>query len=234
MTPYTALSVAQRAAALCNDSAQQVYTFTALLPYLNQALQELQEIFELNEIPCTQTASAVLNVPAGTSEITFEPDTPDPDVDYLPDDLVEPQLLWERPEGIDPFIPMTRLNVLPLQQSGVEINQLVNYVWEDQKIKFLPANQDNDVKMNYIKTLFAEITEATDTISIINSQSFLQYRTAGLAARFIGENPTRAQDLDGDASLALDRVTGIGTKGRQSIFTRRRPFRQGWKRNTFV
>jgi hypothetical protein len=90
--------------------------------------------------------------------------------------------------------------------------------------------------MDYIRNLFTPITLTTglEELYIINGQSFLQIRLGGLLAEFIGENQTRADKLNGFADLAVGRATGIGTKGRQAIVTRRRPFRASFKRRTFT
>jgi len=224
-----------RAAALNNDPSKTIYPYIKQLPLLNSALQELQELFELNDVPVTATVSTEVTVLSGTTEIGFAPDVPVVNTPYLPSDLVEPRVLWERQAGIDPYIPMTKLDTLPRWQQGVEVQQLIWYTWQTQKIKFLSANQDNDIKMDYIKFLFAQFTSTTgaDNISVINSRGFLEYRTGALVAEMLGENPTRAQSLNGNAVLALDRIVGIGSKGRQNIMIRRRPFRSSFKRRTY-
>lgn len=220
-----ASTVMDVSASLLNDVAKSVYTYVAQIPYLNLALQELQEFFELNDVPVTATVSAVIQVNANVDHVAFSATSP-----KLPDDLIEPQILWERARGINPYTPMTKLDYLPRYMEGVQINQLMYYVWEAQEIRFLPANADNDIKMDYTRNLFARVTAGTDVIFVINGESFLEYRTAGLCAEFIGENTTRAQELNGFASLAMDRSIGISTKGRQAIMTRRRPFRNAYKR----
>jgi len=222
-------TVMNAAAASLNDVARTVYTYTAQIPHLNTALQELQEEFELNDIPVTAATSAVINCPSGTETIEFGV-SPLPE---LPSDLIEPQKLWERTEGIDPWIPMTKVDAIPLFMEGVEINQFIFWVWESQMIKLLPTDQDNDIKMEYTRNLFTPVVDETSPIGVINAQTFLQYRTAALCAEFIGENKSRADDLNGFAALAMGRATGIGTKGRQAIVTRRRPFRASYKRRTF-
>jgi hypothetical protein len=232
----TSGDIMDRSAVLNNNAAKTVYTYTVQLPYLNTALQELQEYFELNNVPVTDTFSALINVPAGTTSIGFAPAVPVPNTPYLPNNLVEPKLLWERAEGIDPYTPMSRVDFLPRYMDGVELNQFIYYVWQSQEIRVIAANQDNDIKMDYIRFLFAQFTDVTgmETISIINSRTFLEYRTAGLCAEFIGENKTRAESLNNDAGLAMDRVVGIGTKGRQAINIRHRPFRSSYKRRTYM
>jgi|SRR6185295_16720311 len=227
--------VMDKSASLLNDSGKSIYTYIKQLPYLNMALSELQEYFELNEVPVVDNVSAVIEVPAGTTSIGFSPDPPIVDTPYLPDDLIEPQILWERQSGINPYISMSKVDFLPRYMEGIEINQFIYYVWESQEIRLLSSNQDNDIKMNYIRNLFTEFTDTDgeDEIAVLNSRSFLQYRNAGLCAEFIGENKTRADELNAFASLAMDRVVGIGTKGRQAINTRHKPFRASYKRRSF-
>lgn len=219
----TAGTVMDAAAALLNDVAKSTYTYTVQIPFLNMSLRELQELYEQNQIPATDVLSAILTVPSGTSEISF---TSSP---ALPSNLIEPQLLWEAPSGTTPFTPMTRVNWIPQTQIGVEISQFVVYVWGDQKIKLLPADADIDIKIQYTRNLFATVTADTDQLGVINAMSFLQYRTAALVAEHIEENKVRSDQLNNDASLALDRAIGIGTKGRQAITIRHRPFRAGYK-----
>lgn len=214
----TAAQVAINVAALMNDTELGVYTFNKILPYLNMACDDLQEIFELNNVPVTNESSFVFQINAGVTEIAA-----------LPPNLVEIQRLWERPRDNDPYVPMTKLDALPLYMTGAPTNMLIYWVWESQKIKFLPSNQDNDVKMEYIKSIFVPITSESDSIPVINAKSYLQYHTAALCSMYIGENETRAEALEGQASNALDRSLGISTKGQQSIVTRRRPFMARFK-----
>lgn len=228
-------SIMNSAAALQNNVSKTIYPFSVQIPYLNMALKELQELFELNSVPVTDKTSAEITIPAsnGIVEIGFAPDSPIPNTPYLPNDLVEPQVLWEREFNVNPYVPMTKVGIFPQYLVGIEIQQFLFYIWENQKIQVLGCVQINQIKMEYTRFLFAEITAEDDEIDIINSESFLQYRTAGLLARFVGENPTRADSLDNDAALAIDRVLGVGAKGRQTIMTRHRPFRSSYKRRTF-
>jgi hypothetical protein len=230
----TAGTVMNAAAALLNDVTRTVYTYAVQLPYLNMALQELQELFELNEVPVTDTVSAVIQIDAGVSSVGYAPTPPIAATPYLPDDLIEPQILWTRTRDIDPYVPMNRVDFLPRWMEGTEISQLTDYVWQTQQIKFFPANGDNDIKLDYIRNLFTAVTSSASDIAVVNAASFLEYRTAGLLAEFVELNKIRADNLTGFASLAMDRAVGIGTKGRQVIITRRRPFRSSYKRRSFM
>ena len=85
------------------------------------------------------------------------------------------------------------------------------------------------MKIDYIRNLFTDVEDEESVLGVINCDSFLHYRIAGLCAEFIGENKTRADDLNTQAMGALERVTGIEAKGKQQIGTRHRPFRATWK-----
>lgn len=223
-------------ASLLNDTARTNYTYAAQAPYLRIALQELRELFELNNIPVTQLASPVIQVNAGVTSINYNaPGTPTQP--KLPDDFVEAQQLWERTRDTNPFVPMTRRDYLPHQLEGLQSNQFIYWTWESQAIKFLPANQNNDIKLDYIKQLFPDAGATVDQntqINVVNAATFLEYRTAALCAEFIERNLTSANGLNSYAVLGLDRVTGISTKSKQTIMTRRRPFRAGYKRRGWV
>ena len=224
-------------ASLMNDSAKQTYTYAAQAPYLRIALQELRELFELSNIPVTQQVTApVMTLNAGVTTIVYGA-AGTPAAPKLPDDLVEPAQLWERAFGIDPYVPMTKRDYLPHQLEGVQSSQFIYYVWQGQSIQVLPATQKNDIKMDYIKQLFPDAgatVDQTTIINVVNAQTFLEYRTASLCAEFIERNEPSAQALGAYALLALDRALGIGVKGKQNIFTRRRPFRGGYKRRGWM
>lgn len=224
----TPSAIIDMVASLQNDTAQTTYTDAACLPYLNIALDELQEYFELNNIPVTNETSSVLNCPTGTITIGFTGGPP-----ALPSNLIEIQRLWESPEGLNSYTPLTKKEFLPHNlETGVSISQFLIWAWFDQEIHLIAAGSDIDLKLDYIKSIFATpiaIGSVGVDLPIINCKTFLGYRTAALCAHFIGANKTRADELNGFAELALDRVLGVGVKGKQSIMTKRRPFRFKFK-----
>lgn len=230
--------VIEASGALLNDPELEEYTYAVQYPYLNIALSELQEIFELNGIPVTQKSSSVINVPSGITEVTFEPDIPVPGTDYLPEDLVEINEVFESPEDQANWTHVTRKDYLTADiiAGNTETSYFRVWAWQDQAIKLLAANQDNDLMLNYIKSIFPVIDadNSFEEVTILNTTSFLIYRNAGLCAEYLAENPTRAQTLNQNASMALDRTLGISTKGKQAIIYRRRPFRAAWKRRGIV
>lgn len=230
----TPAEIIRTVASLQNDTAQTVYTNAAVLPYLNVALRELQETFQLNNVPVTnETTPVVINVPAGVSTVRFPQPGQEEALPELPVDLVEIRQLWESAEGQNLWIPMVKKTYLPHQlQNDQPINQFLIWAWIKQEIRLIAADQDNDLKIDYIASMFkkVEIGQVDIPFPYINIQSALEFRTASLCSMYIGENETRAQALNNDAIQALDRTLGISTKGQQAITTRRRPFRGGFKR----
>ncbi len=221
-TSYTAGDVMDTAAALLNDAAKTRFTYAAQLPYMKKAFRELRQLMEVNNVPITSLVAEMLSIPAGTLEISYVT-TP-----ALPEDLVNIRQLWERAEGIDPWVPMTRVETLPYSLDGAPTANFRIWSWQGNAIKLLETTQINDLKVDYIDQLDA-IVDENSTITIINGQTFLENRVAALCAQYQSEDKERANDLNADAEAALDTLTIIETKSKQAIFTRRRPFRQSWK-----
>lgn len=230
-TGLTAGTIFNAVAALMNNRAKTVYSNVVQLDYLNLAIQDLQLEFEDAEVPVTDTVTSTpIDVPAGTIEVGFDGIAGQ----VLPSDLVEPQNVWQRLEDTPPWYPMTR--VIQLNYSLEDNNNTtiwLDYVWETQKIKFLAANQDNQLKIQYIRNLFSPMVDENSTIPIINAQQYLSYHTAALCALYIGEDSPRSQVLESQAQSSMNMALGIDSKSRQNIMVRRRPFRASYKRRMF-
>lgn len=225
-TSLTAAEVMDRAAALLNDPAKTDYTYAAMLVYLNTAIDELVEGMEESNVSPTNQTSSVIVVPAGTNKIT---PVEDPATPHYPPDLVELQEVSERAAGSsDSFVPLTKREFL---QQFPPSNSLLYWCWEDQRIKFNPngALSPRDIQLKYVSQAIVQAANENSVIGTINARSFLSYKTASLCAMFIGENQERANTLEGQATKAMERLTGISNKGRQQIVTRHRPFRAGYK-----
>jgi hypothetical protein len=199
------------------------------------SLDELQEIFEQNNIPSTNEVSAVLTIPAsalpGVTTISFST------VPALPSNLIDIQQVWERLTNTDPFFPMTRVDFLPHYLEGILVSQLQYWAWINQTIQVPNSEQSNDIKLDYIKSIFATpilINQINTNLGTQykNVKMYLGYKTAALCSMYIGENETRASTLNNQAEEALSRSLGISIKGQQSINTRRRPFRASYKRRS--
>lgn len=214
--------VMDSSAALLNDSAKTNFTYAAQLPYLKIAAQELQEEMELANVPTTNKKSSVFVI---TTAMTDIGGTTGP---ALPTDLIEIQGAYERLSGSnEDFQYMSKVEFLP--PFTVLLESLVYWAWQGQVVNFLGATTTRDVRLDYIATFLPTIVDENTSIVLFNSKSFLTYRNSALCAEFIGENKTRADELNVFAGQALDRFLGINNKGRQSFPVRRRPFMAGYK-----
>lgn len=219
---FTAGDVMTAAAALLNDQAMQTFTYAVQIPYLKMALGELREYMQLANVPVTNRVDSILQIPAGTTEISFIT-TP-----ALPTDLIEVQQCWERVSEGYPWTPMIRKEFLPHWLDGQVYYSFLVWAWYNNAIHLPPSVQINELKLDYIAQT-DQVTDENSQLELINGQSFLNYRTAALVAEYAGENKTRADDLNLNAQNALDRLMGIESKARQPIAIRRRPFRMGYK-----
>jgi len=221
-----ASEVMDLAAAAMNDVDKTVYDYETQIPYLKMALQELQEVFELNSLAVTERSSAPIPVNAGVTEIIFNA----PSQPRLPDNLIEPQQLWERPRDNNPYVPMVRKEYIPHDLAGINTNMFTYWVWQDNKILLLSSNADNDIKIDYIGSLFPKYVRSDTILPVQNAQGYLSYKTAELMSDMIEHNDARAQSNGGRALMALDRISGITIKSKQQIMARRKPFRAAYKR----
>lgn len=218
-----ASDVMDSAAALLNDVNQQVFNYAAQLPHLRIAIQELREHLALNNASVTTEAtSPTIVIPALATSIGFNT------VPSLPADMMEIIRVWESYGTTDSWIPMGRADIIPsfLMRPTAHIG---TWSFNDNLLQFPPSNGPVSIKIDYLKSLLPNLIDQNTNIGIINSLGFLSYRTAGLCAEFIGENKTRAQELNAHAYMTLERVIGIENKGRQMMPTRRRPFRSSYK-----
>lgn len=220
-----AANVMDRSAALLNDTVQSVFSYAVQIPYLNAAIDEMSELLESNNVPMTNETQAGIIINTGVTDIggTTGP--------ALPNDLIEIQSVYERLQGAtEDFQFVTRVEFLPPFVEQTE--SLIYYCWQHQTIQFLGATTPREIQLNYIGAVVTNVSSSADTISLFNAKSFLAFRTAALCAQFIGENKERADSLNSDAGMAMDRLLNISTKGRQAIATRRRPFMAGYKVRT--
>jgi hypothetical protein len=223
-----ASEVMDLAAAALNDIDKTTYTYEVQIPYLKLALQELQEVFELNSLAVTEQSSAAIPVPNGSTELAFN--VPGPT--RLPDNMIEPQQLWERFANSYPWTPMVRKEYIPHDLAGVAANMWTYWVWQSNKILLLPSNGDNEIKIDYVGSLFPKYVRSETILPVQNGVGYLSYKTAELISDMVEHNQERAATNAGRAIQSLDRISGITIKSKQQIVARRRPFRAAYKRAT--
>ncbi len=214
-------------AGLMNDSSQSNYTNAACLPLFNLSLDELQELYELNDIPVTYETSAPIKIKAGIDRLGFDT------IPAFPSDLIEIRQLWESPSGLNQWTSIVKQDTIPhYLEDNTTISQFLIWSYEHGRVHLIAANSDNDLKIDYLASLFNTpilIKDINVNLPFTNVKTYLEYKTAALCAMFIAENPERANALDSLAGTALSRALGIPIKGMQSVVTRRRPFRHSFK-----
>lgn len=217
-----------QSAVLMNDAARDLYSDSVVLPYFNMALDILQELFELNDIPVTHRASPSIIIKSGIKRVDFGT-TP-----ALPASLIEIYELWESPSGLNEWTPVTKKDFIPhYLEDNTTISQFLLWASNNAGIDLIAANADNDLKIDGLYKIFDTPIIGANTgvnLPFVNITTFMEFETAALLSFFCAENPTRGQELNVLALDALTRALGIPIKAQQTIFTRRRPFRSSFKR----
>jgi hypothetical protein len=217
-------TVYDNARALLNDQIAAVFTNTVLAPYFGMAYDEIRQDCEDNNISITNETTDPITITTSQYDIggTTGP--------ALPGDFIEPIELWEIPANTtNDYMLMRRVDFLP--KTAVKTAYLEVYQFNRGFIKFLGATGDIQVKMDYVCIGLPDFVDDNTMLKVRNMMLFLGYKTAGLAAMFIGENETRAAAL-GDLSVqAKDVFESITLKSKQNIVTRRRPFMMSYKQS---
>lgn len=225
-TPIKAGEVFDTARFLLNDTAGQIFTDEVLIPALKIANDDLRLECEDNNIPYTNITSSAITVPAGVLSIGG------PGAPALPTDLIEVVEMYERISGTtNDYMQMRRRNFLP--KTEFQTTYLEIYTWQKQIINFIGATGDIQVKIDYVGNSLNRIVDKNTEIAIYNSISFLSFRTAALAANYIGENKTRSDELNTEAVRCIETMENIGIKNQQSIPIRRRPFMSSYRQRGF-
>lgn len=194
-----------------NDASQAIWTNGVLLPCLQSAYDELETLLNIAEAPIQKKRSAVITVEIGDVEL-----------DEYPADFIEPIKMEERALGsTELFVPMTEtewdVNTLP----GPYLRW---WDWRDNKILFLGATTDRDVRLYYTRSL-TPLSSASINIEIPQAKNFLAARTAQIAAKDIGNMPTKAEEFEKDVEEAKDKLIRRLVKNKQGLGVRRMGYR---------
>jgi hypothetical protein len=204
-----------------NDVGNAQFTDEVQLPFINMAVDELQQELENHNIGLTNETALDIPLLANTTELAG--------LD-LPEGLVEIENVWERFTGSgNDYQMMDRRNFLPPINANERTMYLQWYTFNDQAIEFVGSSVNEQLRIDYIKRRIPKIINKSTVIDIIGARSVLAYRTAGLIANDVGENKDRADIMNGNAVDRLNTLLSINLKGKQAITVRRRPFRAGYK-----
>lgn len=211
---FTALEVLNEALGLLNDPNGAAYPSVAMYPLINKAYRELQNKLTSYGIGTTKETSSIVNVVAGTVKLS--------DGAGLPPDLIQPFELSERVMGSGTEVPWAGMDQTDFDPINLAPHTSLSFwSWREDEIKFSAATTNREVLIRYTKSL-GGVTGAASPILVINSQQWLGQRTAIIAARAIGANPRRADELAGDIIEVWSDLIGPMVKRKQSIPVRRR------------
>lgn len=226
MIPVPVSDILGQVRALLNDQDDQIYHDNVVLPFFRQAYDDLRLAAENYSIPITNASSAQIVLPAGALTLGSDGNP------SLPQDLVEILSISERPAGQETnYIRLRRKEFLP--HGLTQTAYLGIWSWQNQIVKFVGATGDIDLKLDYVADPFGVIINENSVVQYTNCRNYLQYRTAALCAGYIGENESRRDSLNNEATILVDLLLNQAIKTKQSIATRRHGFRRnrryiGW------
>jgi len=210
-TVKDALDIAR---SLLNDDLGTVWPDAVLLPKIKIAHRELQAKLLLNSIPVIKSQSAIIPVPAGSTDLGTN----------QPPDLVEPISMKERAPGgsMDDFEDMFEVPFIPQIQPD---SNLIYWAWIGEKIRFLGATTDREVLLRYSRSLTVPST-INDDIGFLFGELYLGTRVASMCS----ERP----DLKMQAESLLEDIVRTNVKGMQGVVRRRLPYRHRRRRRIGV
>jgi len=210
--PSTATTVLNSSRAYLNDTAIDLYTDAVLLPYLKLANKELQDKCLVYGIEIVRVVDDVIEVDEDDTVLT------------LPADFLLPVALWERDRdgGDEDWVLMKEQMWEP--STIIPTTTLNFWSFRNENIYFIGATQDKDVKLQYERSL-AALAAGGDTIDTDKFYRFLAAVTAEKAARYIGNNIMKANEIKNEESIPAGwDLAQYLTLNQQGIRQRRQQF----------
>lgn len=224
MLSISVKEVLDRSRFFLNDVNATFFTDDNIFAAFKVAYDDLKEELYDNNVQITNELSQEYTITTDMRDIGGPTGPP------LPINLVVPVNLWERQAGTDDdFTLMSQRRYLP--KTNVLTAYLQYWSYRKQIIQFLGANQNREVKVDYVGDTLTFVTSVNSQLNLFNCKSFLAYRTGALTAEYMGENSTRADKLNANATSAMDKLINTDVKNQQSMPVRRRPFMANYKRN---
>lgn len=211
--PYTAGSVMDLSAVLLNDAQQQLYNYTAQLPFLKSVMDDLDQQYTLNGNPLNLIGEAVITLSLGNTSLA------------LPESFFLPISLQEKGSGDTFYSRMTEksdVTILNLEQSST----LGYWDFRHNDINFIGSTEARTIKLVYWRFL-TELVDEDSLSEIAGAKNYLAHKTASKCALYIGGNKDRAAMLAIEGEGFLDTLISLGTKNNQGNRVRRKPFRTG-------
>jgi len=177
-----ASDIMDKAAALLNDTARDLYSNAVQLPYIQLANESIEQICESLGISIIRKLSTVIDVLAGATTLD------------LPSDFLLPIQLWERADGSTSEGDWVEIKEIDTIIGFMPTNTLGVWAYYNNAVNFPECTTDREVKMLYERSI-ASITGSNSPIDTDKFKVYLSRKTAELCARFIGMNSTLADEL---------------------------------------
>ena len=206
----TVTEILENAAVLLGDANKIFFVDDVLLPFVKEAHLEIQNDLIANGFRPFEILSTVILVPANATELAIPPQ-----------DLFIVQKIEEAAVGSQNFVQLVERAWEP---NAPPSTVLQYWVFRQNKIQFLGATQDRNVKIYYISQNAGVISGASSSINLTNALPIYSARVAYLAAQFKGRNKEAARALLGLYGQRLVSFVTIEIKSQQGVTYRRRPY----------
>lgn len=205
-------TVMDQAAAILNDVAKNLYSYTVQLPYIKKANEDLEQTLLVYGVTIQFKKSAAITVSAGATTLV------------LPSDFLVPISLWERASGSTNEDDYVEMDERDWEENTQAQSTLTQWSFRENGINLVPSTANREVKLYYDKMLTVVNSENSTEDSIL-FKSFLAAKTAEYCARFIGMNKVMADEIrDNECFKAEDKLVHILVGNMQGIRFRRPKF----------
>lgn len=206
------------ARAFLNDTlggdASALWSNAALQPFVPHAHRELQIKLDLNGIPVIRNKSAVIVVPANTTNLVTAA--------LQPASLIVPISIKEGDHLVTPITSeVSEVDFPPDVVKGTSLNY---WSWLNEAIQFVGATTIRDILLFYKGGITIPANSAA-AIGFIFGEQYLGPKIAGLAAGSVG-NTTALAELTAMADKSIDTIIRYNVNNAQGLPARRMPYRR--------
>jgi hypothetical protein len=212
---FLASDVMSSARIFLNDTAANIFTNTALLPYCIKANEELEMVLASCGLQVQNAISTAIDVPASLLANSAL---------VLPSDFLFPVTLFERADGSTNLADFTEVVERTWEPNYTATNTLNYYAFRNNNIYFPPCNTAREIQLRYVRQL-AQVVGSNSPEDSIIQKNYLSAKLAELAARYIGMNKLIADDILGrEVAPAEDQLMRVYVHVGQGNPKRRKRF----------
>jgi hypothetical protein len=217
-----ASEVMDQSAAYLNDTQKNLYTYSAQLPYLQMANEDLEKLLIVFGSEVVRVKSAIISILQGTIAVVVNAGVGQTN---LPADFLLPVSIAERAYGTqNPWVPVTEQTWE--DDSLTKTSEIRFYAFRNNGIYFpsVGCNTDREIMLRYERQLQVISSQNTPEDFVL-AKNFLSSKTAEMCARLVGMNSAFADEIQGRyVDKAEDAITRILTLNQQGLPQRRMRF----------